>query len=638
MADGVKDKLKKLLPSQQEREMLERCRKWLDDARQARIKYERTWYENLAFFGGKQYVQWSNRAVSATGIARLYEPPAPPWRVRLVSNKIKPVIRKELAKVTKEKPQPYVIPASTDDDDLAAARAAESIFDHLTRELEFNKVLRQMLFWELICGTAFIKDWYDPKSPDAQGIQGKIYLEPVNPFQLFVPTPAEPDIENQPYIIHGLTKSLEWVKDKYKKDVEADSGKSAAVMDGAFLTAMGLPQPSKDTTTVYECWIKPCGKYPQGGVITWAGDTLLSVHDAWPFENPDYPFTKFGHVPSGTFYDDSVIPDMIPLQKEMNRTRSQIVEAKNRMAKPQLIAARGSVDPNKMTSEPGLIIFYTPGFAKPEPIPLIPLPNYVIDEVGRCQQDMDDISGQHEISKGGTPSGVSAATAISFLQEQDDAMIAPTITSIEEGVARVGRHVLGYVKQFWEAERTIRVLGENQAYEVFNFNKSSIRGNTDLHVQAGSSTPRSTAAKQAFITELMDKQYITPQQGLRYLEMAETSRMHEEMAVSERQAQRENLRMMNGEDVTVNSYDEHQVHLQEHDMFRRKQAFERSDEQVKMRFEMHVALHRQLTAQTQGTPIMPGEPAPSLSPEGGPPPVGVESGVPPAGDMPQGMM
>lgn len=621
--------------SGREKEMVAKVHRWIGEDRNARTQYERKWYTNLAFYGGRQYVQWTNTTVSATGLSRLYEPPQPPWRVRLVANKIKPVIRKELAKVTKEKPQPYVIPASTDDDDLAAARAGEAIFDHLTRELHFNAVVRQMLFWELICGTAFIKDWYNPQVPDAQNIQGRIFLEAVNPFQLFVSDPTESNIDYQARVTHVLSKTVEWVKETYKKDVVADAKSSPGVLDTAFLSAMGLPQTSKDAVAVYEVWVKPCTDYPQGGVITWAGDQILQVHDAWPVENPEYPFTKFGHIPSGGFYDDSVIPDLIPLQKELNRTRSQIIEAKNRMSKPQLSAARGSVDPSKITSEPGLIIFYTPGFQPPQPIPLTPLPNYVLEEVARCQQDMDDISGQHEISKGSTPSGVTAATAISFLQEQDDAMIAPTINALEEGTARVGRHLLGHVKQFWEAERTIRVLGENNAYEVHVFNKAALNGNTDLHVQAGSATPRSTAAKQAFITELMDKQYITPQQGLRYLQMAETSRMHEEMMVSERQAQRENLRMAAGEQTTVNSYDVHAAHIEEHDMYRRRQAFERLPEEIKMIFEAHVQMHKQIFAGQQGTPILPGEEIPPMPDPNNPdaPPVGDPSQM----NLPQGV-
>lgn len=605
-------------------ELVQMLGDWFKECRSARLSYEREWYQNLAFFFGKQYVQWTN-TVADSGLNRLIEPIVPPWRVRLVSNKIKPVIRKELARVVKEQPQPFVIPASTDDDDLAAARAGEHIFEHLTRELHFNATIRRSMFWTLLCGTSFIKDWYDPKARDNEGVSGTINIEGVNPFELFVPDPQVEVLDFQSYLFHVQARSLDWVEEKYDKRVTADANSGQGLLEQKFLLQMGVEGPKKNSAAVKECWIKPCAKFPEGAVITFAGETILSYSEGWPYNYQDYPFTKLDHVPTGGFYSQSVIPDLVPLQKEMNRTRSQIIEAKNRMAKPQLIAPRGSVDPSKMTSEPGLIVFYTPGFTPPQPIPLVPLPAYVVDEIARCQRDMDDISGQHEISKGSTPTGVSAATAISFLQEQDDAMLSPTVTSIEEAVARIGTHMLSHVDQFWEAERTIKALGENNAYEVFMFNKAAIRGNTDLNVQAGSATPRSTAAKQAFIMELMEKKYITVEQGLRYLNMSETGRMYEELQVSARQAQRENLRMANGEQIETNTFDEDSIHVMEHDMYRRRQAFERLPEEVKVWFENHVTQHKQKMGMAQGTPIAPGEQLPP-PPDGSAPPASPDGG------------
>ncbi len=605
---------------------------WFRDCKTGRLQYEREWYMNLAFYFGKQYVQWSNPAIADAGIMRLFEPPVPPWRVRLVSNKIKPVIRKELAKVLKEKPQPFVIPASTDDDDLAAARAGEAIFEHITREIHFDATMRSAMFWTLICGTAFLKDWYDPNVKDSEGVDGSIIVEAVNPFGLYVPDTQEPNLDYQPYVFHVVAKTQEWVNEKFDKNVEPDAGVGSGLLEQRFMQSLGISSLPKKHVAVKECWIKPCKRFPDGAHIIMAGEVILSITEEWPWGYRDYPFTKLGHVPTGAFYDQSVIPDLVPLQKEMNRTRSQIIEAKNKMGKPQIIAPRGSVDASKITSEPGLVIFYTPGFTPPTPLPLVSLPSYVVEEIARCQRDMDDISGQHEISKGSTPTGVSAATAISFLQEQDDAMIAPTISGIEEAVARVGTHLLSHVDQFWEAERTVRAIGENNAYEVFMFNKASISGNTDLNVQAGSATPRSTAAKQAFIMELMEKKYITPEQGLRYLNMAETGRMYEELQVSARQAQRENLRMSNGEPVDPNTYDEHAIHVVEHDMFRRRQAFERLPDEIKTIFENHVQMHKQVMGLAQGTPIAPGEQLPP-SPEGQAAPDDGDGGPPPP--MPQ---
>jgi hypothetical protein len=630
-----------ILERTRDAELITMMHDWFQTCRQGRLSYEREWYENLAFYFGKQYVQWANKVADA-GLMRLIEPPMPPWRVRLISNKIKPVIRKELAKVTKEKPQPFVIPASTDDDDLAAARAGEQIFEHVTRELKFDRTVRRTQFWTLLCGTAFMKDWYDPNLADANGVMGSIQIEPITPFQFFIPDPQEEELDNQPYGIHVLAKTPEFVEGTYKKTVEADSNTGSGLLEQRFLHSIGVEQLPRKFVAVKECWIKPCKKFPDGAVITYAGDVILNVAEEWPFQYRDYPFTKMEHVPTGQFYAQSVIPDLIPLQKEMNRTRSQIIEAKNRMSKPQLIAPRGSVDPSKVTSEPGLIIFYTPGFAPPQPLPLVAVPGYVIDEINRCQRDMDDISGQHEISKGNAPTGVSAATAISFLQEQDDAMISPSITSLEECVARIGTHLLSHVDQFWEAERTIKAIGENNAFDVVMFNKAAINGNTDLNIQAGSATPRSTAAKQAFIMEMMDKKYITAEQGLRYLNMSETGRMYEELQVSTRQAERENLRLSQGEEIQTNTFDEDQIHVLAHDMYRRRQAFDRLPDEVKIAFENHVQQHKQKMGLQQGTPIAPGEPLPpspdgqlgAASPDGGGGPPGMPP-MPPGGAPPQ---
>lgn len=618
---------KALLASNVQAEQLVWANDLLERAKKSRQQFEHVWYMNLAFYFGKQYVQWAPGA--AGPFTRLYEPNAPSWRVRLVSNKIRPITRAELAKVTKEKPQAFVIPASTDDDDLAAARAGEAIYEHLWRTLKMNRVIRRSMFWTMLCGSGFTKDWYDHEMLDSSKVKGKILVEPLSPFHLLAPDTQEEDIENQPYIIHSMAKSPEWVYGNFGVEIPPSAGASAGALEQKFLSAIGIQNTPKEFVPVHELWVKPGGrKFPDGGVLTWAGDTILSQTDGWPWEHDEYPFTKFDHIPTGRFYGDSTIPDLIPLQKEYNRTRSQLIEAKNRMAKPQLVAAAGSTDPNKITSEPGLIVFYTPGFPAPAPLPMQSVPSYAIQEIERCNQDMADISSQHEVSKGSTPPGVTAATAIAYLQEQDDSKLAPTVASMEEGVERIGHHFLSHVQQFWDDERKIRVVGDDGQIEAFMFSKANIRGNTDLKIEAGSATPRSRAAKQAFITELGKMGWIPPDRALRYLDMAETGRLYEEMQIDARQAQRENLKMMGGMPQAVNTWDEHAVHIAEHNSFRKRQAFEKASDEIKMLMEMHVQQHQQVLAQAMGTPIAPGQPLPQ---EAGPGPA--LQGPPPAGEL-----
>src|SRR5436190_9790741 len=369
--------------------LLGKLNKMYNTCRMARVPFERQWYMNMAFYFGKQYVIWAPGAAGT--VTRLYEPAAPKWRVRLIINKIRPNVRFELSKICKEQPQTYVIPQSTEEKDIAAARAGEHIVEYEMRELGYNKIVRRSAFWALICGSAFMKTYYDEDQLDPSGVNGRIVVEPVNPFHLFVPLVQEEEIENQPYVIHAMTKPKEWADWRFNQNLNAEATAGSGVLEQQFLNALGVSQAGKgDQVYIKEVWMKPCKDYPDGALISWAGDKLLTVYDQWPYENQEYPFAKIDHIPTGRFYCESTITDVIPLQRELNRTRSQIIEAKNRMAKPQLIAAKGSVDVNKITSEPGLVILYTPGFNPPTPLALTALPGYVGDELVRLQQDIDE--------------------------------------------------------------------------------------------------------------------------------------------------------------------------------------------------------------------------------------------------------
>lgn len=578
-----------------------------DNCKKYRLQFENQWFLNLAFYFGRQYVQWTQVSQASTGnLNKLIEPKAPPWRVRLVINKVRQTARKEMSKITKERPIGFVIPKSSDDEDLLAAKAGDSLVEYFWREKKYMKELRRAVFWSVLCGTGFIKDWYDVDAMTPSNEKGDLFIERVSPFHLYVPDVQEEELEKQPFIIHGAALHPDAVKMKYGVEVTSNSRSSATVLEDKFLNVIGIrTSNNKDLVYVKEIWIKPCSRYEKGAVFVWAGSTILHENkDGWPYQHQQFPFTKIDHIPTGRFYAESTITDLLPLQKEYNRTRSQIVESKNRMSKPQLMAPKGSIDPNRMTSEPGLIIFYQPGLNKPEVVQPANVPSYVIEELNRTISDMNDISSQHEISQGQTPPGVSAATAISYLQEQDDTVLSYTISSVEEATEKVSRHMLSHVAQFWNQARQVQVVGQNNQFEVFELNKDSLHNNTNFTIQVGSSTPRSLAAKQAFIMELGKMGWIPPDKALRYLDMSETSRLYEEMQLDARQAQRENLKFQLGVPVPVNTFDNDAAHILEHDNWRKGQIYETLPDEIKTIVEQHVQDHKVKILLHKGIPPM----------------------------------
>lgn len=579
--------------------------------KQNRSRIERIWYINLAFYRGRQNIALINTPIGVNGF-RLLTPPAPPWRVRLVINKIRGIIRREIAKCTAQRPSFVVAPATNEDEDFYAARAATQLLDAVYDDYEIGKTNLSRQWWGSICGTSFLKCYWDknktakqkgpvdPMTGRPTDIKGDLCVENLIPFFLFVPDLLEPDINCQPYVFHVYTKSKSWLEAYYGKQVVTTmttKSREGDLLEEAFFDVAGLRKPVEDQYLCMEIWIKPYGHrlFPRGGMVTIVGDQLIQVVEEFPYSHGEYPFIKFDHIQSGQFYTTSVIEDLIPLQREFNRTRSQIVEAKNLMAKPKLMGPKGAVDASKITSEPGQYIPYEPGLGEIKPLPMQNLPPFVGEEVQRIQADMDDISGQHEISRGNTPSQVTAATAISYLQEQDDTMLSEVIQSIEYGMASLGRHILCYIIDYWDQDRLVKVAGKDESFDVTFLKGSALRGNNDVRVEAGSALPHSKAAKQAFLMDLFKMGVFAekPSEFLRILDLRGIDKIIADYKVDMQQAQRENIKMSAGMQVGVNDFDNHEIHLEQHNRYSKTQEYEMLDDAHKALFIMHRQSHQQ---------------------------------------------
>lgn len=607
--------------------------------RNARNTTERQWYLNLAFFFGKQNVQLLKSiapTASSSFSTRLHVPAAPYWRVRPVINKVRSTVRTELSHLTGNRPNASVVPASAEDRDMYAAMAGEQIWENQYTDKNIKAVLRRAMWWTLTTGTGFIKTYWDHTKKGAinpetgmPDIMGDIVYTHETPFHVLCPDLRQEDLEVQPFLIHASVRSVEFAKMNFKTDLTGeplefkDSNSTQDVLEDSYLNLTGTQTLNhQNTVMVLEVWVKPGQHpmFPEGAFYTMVDNKIVQGQQGWPFQHGMYPFSKFDHIPAGKFYSTSLIEDLIPLQKEYNRTRGQIIEAKNRMAKLQLIAPRGSVDASKITTEPGQIIFYTPGFAPPSPLPLQALPSYVIQELDRINTDWNDIAGQHEVSKGQVPPGVTAATAISYLQERDESKLSPTFDSLEEGIQKMAQMTLSYAHEFWDMPRLVKVTGPDGSFDAMAFKGSDLGNNLDIRIEAGSSLPTSKAAKQALIMDLMKMGFIDPQKGLEVIDMGGINKIYEQIQVDQRQAQRENLRMskvtsnmmeefnannaqMMAEDPAafegmappiiqpVNSWDNHKLHIEYHNNFRKGQSFETLAPETKALFEEHVRQH-----------------------------------------------
>lgn len=660
----------------------------------SRETIQRQWYVNLAMYYGNQYLEVFQRL----GLAELGVSKTPNWRSRQKINLIRPMIRAEVARMTSQQPTASVVPATTSDADMFAAQAGEQTWEFLQQRVKFQETMMRNAFWTSITGTGFIKTWWDTDRVDKfildatsqEPATGNVCIKPSTPFNIFVPDLLEEDIEEEPYVFEAYTKTVPWVQKFWKMTAVPDVVARNEIIEASYFNLPGANLSKPDSVLIIEAWIKPggCEIFPDGGLFTVINNKI--VQSSTFYSHQEYPYAKTVHILTGKFYGDSVLLDINPLQKEYNRTRSQIIESKNRMARPQLLAPVGSIDPKRYTSEPGLIVPYKPALGKPEPLPMQNLPPYVLEEQDRIKADMEDISGQHQVSRGQAPgAGVTAATAISFLQERDDSVMGPTYSSIEWATEKIARQALTLVVDYWDLPRIVEVTGLDQSFDSLELKGSDIAKGKNIRVEGGSALPTSKAARQALLMDMAKMGFISGDQLLDMLDIGGIQKVTERIRIDLRQAQRENLRMrritmdtfqqflnntamnalqgsigstdpntglplmkvpntdpITGQPVVdpavyatfppmvpVNVWDNHAVHISTHNNYRKSQEFETLPDFVKDQFEKHVNAHQQaLIGQQMGQQPgqMPGQM--DQMPMGG---SGQMPGMPPG--MPPGM-
>jgi hypothetical protein len=532
----------------------------------------------------------------------LVEPSKPRHKVRITVNRVRKLVNKQYAKLCKEQIRGFIAPSTTDDSDIAAARAGERLNSYLIDLTKLQNKLNRSIWWMLTCGTGIVKDYYgesirlagpeqeNPETGEKEPttMMGAPVVETVSPFHFYVSNIDEPDIDLQDWVCHVTVKTRNQVKEQYGVDPGEEAKLAGTSVEAKLQAAQGFKSnDAKKGIEVFELWAKPCSEYPEGMMVAWCNDVILTYYEEWPYSHKEYPFTRLQQLETGRFYGESIIVDLIPLQQEYNRTRSQIIEDKNRMARPMLLVQQGSINANAVRGIPGEMIMYKPGTQPPVPLQMPNIPNYVVEHLRHLQEEMSDLAEQRQLEQG-IPSGVTAATAISYLQENQDETLAECLRDKERAHERICRHLLSYVIQYWDAERQIKVVGQDQNFETYLLSATNLRGNTDWHVVAGSATPQSRAAKQALLMELMKMGILPADKGLQFLDMGDTARVFEEMQTDVREAERQNLHMAQGEPQETNDWQNLLVHIQIHDNYRKREEYEALEELPKMIFRHHV--------------------------------------------------
>jgi hypothetical protein len=600
--------------------------KLADQSRQLRRRFEPQWFLNLAYYVGDQWVYWNH--------GRLDRPTVPKHRMLLTENRILPVVLTRLAKKTKQQPVWTVTPNSPDDSDIDAAELGETVMESMWKTLCMQQKLFTVLEWADVCSAGFWKVTWDSTAGESvnvimgadgkpiedqqgrmmkaadlkqipQGLstktisQGDVCLEVRSPFEI-LPDPLGKDIESCEWIIEEVVQSEEYVWMHHGQRVKADTEVTGGPSDSRFFPSWqtGGGNTSYRGVKVRELWIRPNSQFPKGRRTVWARDKVLFDDDS-PYEQ--LPYVMFRGLPvPGRFWPTSITEQLREPQTELNKIKSQIRENAQRIGNPMLLRSR--LANVKYTGVPGEEVLYDDTTANATPSYLQPpeMPNYVVQEIDRILEAFREISGQHEVSNSQVPAGVTAASAINLLLEQDDTRLGPTITEMETSLSYSGKMVLRLIGQYYTEERMVGLVGEDQNYDFISFKGEALKDNNNVEVQAGSAFPASKAAKQAAIQQtltlmIQNGQPVdarTMRKILRDYQVGGLEAFFSDVGRDEAQVNRENRLMYQGQPLPINPFDEDETHVAGHQDEMKSNRFFRAPPPIQALFVAHVQLHQ----------------------------------------------
>ncbi|MZQ99487.1 MAG: hypothetical protein GT601_17610 [Acidaminobacter sp.] len=566
-------------------------------------------YVQLAYYAGHQHI-----AMSPT-TKQIVPLPKEDWQVQYTANRILPAVRNELSKVLRHKLSKAVVPATTEEADIRSARIADKVVEWLEYDLKLQEVDEEVVMWALATRIGFVKPVWNPAkgltiaTEDGRPVkQGDVDIEVLNLFEVKW-DPSASRWSDVRWIIHERQRTIEYIKAVYGKEVAADDTLTAAsIYEGKLKTLTSGSNifgsksvKARNCAVVKEYWESPSHEYPKGRRITVAGGVELWYEEDIGFGEKDntdreIPIFPLIHIPvPGKVIGTSIVEQLIPVQREYNKSRGQIIENKNLMANPKWAAEDGAIIDDEIDSAPGTVIWYRKGFNPPIMLQPASLGADVYKNVEQCIEEFMYISSQQEVSHGSTPTGVNSGVAIQLLQEQDDTKLAPTVAKYGRFKQKYMSYLLKIIRFKYDEARTVQLVGQNKRMESLEFRGSDLTS-TDIRFEDMSLTQLSNAARKQYVLELINMQVLNPQMDrdliIRMLELGITDDLYDGLEIDVQQALNENAAWakLDFSPITRDFF-HHEVHVAQHNKFRKGAEYEGMDPESQSIIDAHIQEH-----------------------------------------------
>lgn len=616
-------------------------RKKFDNSNSALMKEQWNYVLNRAFVHGEQWVTFDQLRRTVAGI------PREPDRLRATINKLWPATRHLMAKLLSRPLVFEVSPSEADDASIRGAHVAEAVIADLARIHNWEDAREQIAWSAWLGGTSVLALDWDSEYGTTVGYQesgrpvgtGEICETALNILEVAW-EPGARDAEKGLWWIRAQALPPTEVQEAYglQDKPAADAGPAQGFM-GRTLAIEDVGRPRPDLTLVLTYYERPNEKKPKGAVCTVVGNKIVEGPTPWPFPFKDHlNMVVFRETKTtGRAQGETILSSAVPIQVAFNQAWSNLLEHLKLAGNARLLVPDASLDGiDELSDLPAELVQYNNAGGKPEWLTPAPLASWVIENPKMLAEQLDDILGLHDVSRGQAPSNIESGVGLSVLVEQDTTPLGALTRELVHGFERFGCMVLETYAAKVKDTRKARIQVRGQTPEIAEWNGDSLAGQTVVSIPMDAVMPRSRTALMSFAKELWDRKIITdPQMFTQIADLPDQDSLLDGIDGDSAKAQRENRDMAVGRVCVPKDFDNHQTHIKRHNNFRKTLRYESLPEEWQKKVDLHLQAHETFAAEAMGTEVAkanvhPALPGVATAAENAPLPPGSMLGAPPA--------
>ena len=569
---------------------------------------------NLTAYRGLSLNRWDRRK-DYNGLKRMQR------ANKFIINHLRDLTETKVSQMTRLKPAVEVLPSNGEYEDRASAKVVGLLIRHLFYINNIDFMVQQMHRHARIFGESFLFIDYDETKGDLDPLYVEARNEGIDSIEL--PDGSVHDmkkplktgdvsydlelpwrvlmqrklkLEDVEYSFRIKVEETETLKEKYPdKAKQIKKEEDLKMFDIENLEDRFL----EDHVVVYEFYHKRVAdKVPEGAFIRFT-DSVILDKELNKFQHDKLNFVRLTDqdVPN-VLNGVSAYESILPLQKMYDNLSTLIAKNIYLTAHAKWMMPRGAAKIEQLGND-NTIVQYQGGIP-PQLVQVMPNPPEVYSFREAIKQDMQTVYGSQGISRGEIPKGITAASALQFLNELENERNSTDISKHSFLVLDIAKMSVSVAAANYRIDdgRMVRIVGQDNKHLIKHFDVANLHKSYDIRFDNSTGLPETKSAKIQRIMDTMQRNpnLFAPERWEELLDLGDANRMVKLATAAVQAADSENEDMLAGEPVGMpEDWEDHISHWRSHSAAIQSRVFkEEAPPEVKQQFKIHLHVTEQL--------------------------------------------